>query len=423
MPGVIDVGISGGGSPGYTAGLLIFGATILVLMPMFLTAFVPAAYVGVNEDELLDGYERFTGQKADTKVSVWPLTGIYTPFTGSFYDDDANQVITYGYTADNWLYGTEIKTYPPSQYQGTSEQYTVYKADDGVFRYYEDSRDYNADYGTGHKGHWGIATQADVDAGNAANVGDRFERDYPGDLYTEVSFDVEHTSDIFFVESSKQEDAAGHFKYDYTGYRMAFQPISGYNTVDQDGNVVPVVATTTSLSLIWYQVAGGYQSGVSGNLVLSGSSSGVAYLNASRILSAFNNNTSSASFDLVFNNVPMTVIIKIDPVMLSAGWDVKQCYDAGFWSIMVTSMSVDSSAYLGTDSSTNPMEILQTAWDILTFNLGDYNISPVMQAVCYFLFIVPLYVGLIALCLEYAYLWIAVGLLAAIQALGSWWPF
>ena len=395
MPGVIEMGLLGGGSASYASTTLIFGVTILVLLPMFLTVFVPAAYNGVDGDELMDGYERFTGQRADTKVSVWPLTGIYTPFTGAFYDDDVQQVITYGYTPDNWLYGTEIKYYPPSQYQGTSQQYTVYKADDGVFRYYEDSADYNATYGTGHKA---------------------------GDLYTDVSFDRNYTSDIFFVESSKQTDAAGHFKFDYTGYRMAFQPISGYNTVDQDGNVVPVVATTTSLSLIWYQIAGGYQSGVSGNLVLSGSSSGVAYLNASTILSAFNNNTSSASFNLVFNNVPMTIIIKIDPVMLSSGWDVKSCYDAGYWSIMVTSMSVDSSAYLGTDSSTNPMEILQTVWDLLTFNLSDYNISPVMQTLCYLLYIIPLYIGLISLCLEYAYLWIAVGLLAAIQALGSWLP-
>ena len=416
--------MGGGGGSKYTAGMLAFGLAVLILFPMFLTVYVPSAY-DQEVDELMDGYQQFTGQKASTKVAVWPLTGIYTPFTGSFYDDDANQVRTYGYTPDNWLYGTEIKNYSPSQYVGTSEQYVVYKASDGVFRYYQDSKDYNEDLGTGHKGMYKVATQADVDAGDAAHVGDLIKRaDFAGDLYTDVSFDKLQTSDIFFVESSKQEDAAGHFTYDYTGYRMAFQPISGYNTIDQDGNTVPVVATTTSLSLIWYKIAGGYQSGVSGNLVLSGSSSGVAYLNASRIISAFNNNTSSASFDLVFNNVPMTVIIKIDPVMLSSGWTIEQCYNEGYWSIMVTSMSVDSSAYLGTDNSMNPMQILQTAWDIFTFNLGDYNISPLMQGLCYFFFIAPLYIALIVVGLEYGIeIWIGMGVLAAIQALGSFWPF
>lgn len=388
----------GGDNPTFTVGMLAFALSAMILLPMFIGIYAPsAAGNGVDEYELLDGYERMTGQRADTKTAVWPLMGIYTPFTGSFYDDEEGKTITYGYAPDNWLYGTEIKSYAPSQYQGTPEAYTVYKADDGVFRYYTDSMDYSDTYGTGHKA---------------------------GDLYTEVSFDKLHTSDIFFVESSKQQDAAGHFKYDYTGYRMAFQPISGYNTMDQDGKVVPVVATTTSLSLIWYKIAGGYQSGISGNLVLSGNSSGLAYLNSSNILSAFNSNTSSASFNLVFNNVPMTIIIKIDPLMLSSpGWDVKRCYDEGYWSIMVTSQSVDSSAYLGTDSSTNVMDILKTMFDLFTFNLGAYNISPWLQTVCSVIFVAPLYITLITLRLETTTLVIAMGILAAIQAATSWWPF
>lgn len=392
--------VGGGGNPAFTAGMLAFAVAAMVLLPMFLGIYAPTVSDGVDENELLDGYERMTGQKASTKVSVWPLTGVYTPFTGSFFDPDANggagQTITAGWTEDGWLFGTEIKSYSPSQYQGTPQQYTVAKSDDGVFRYAADSKDYNETYGTGHK---------------------------QGELYTEVSFDKNKKSDIFFTEATRQTDGQGHFKYDYTGYRMAFQPIAGYNTMDQDGKVVPVVATTTSLSLIWYQVAGGAQSGISGNLVLSGSSSGVAYINAARVLEAFDATTSVASFDMVFNGVKMTVLIKIDPVYTSQGWTVQQCYNEGFWSIMVTSLSVDSSAYLGTDNATNPMELLQTVIDLFTFNLSDYNMSPWLQTLCSIVFIAPMYVTLIALCLEYSYLWIAVGVLAAIQALGSWWPF
>lgn len=377
----------------------------MILLPLFLGFFAPGTYNGASEDEVLAGYERMTGQKADTKIAVWPLTGIYTPFTGQFYDNDAEQIITYGYTPDGWLYGTEVKSYSPSQYRNTSEAYTVYKADDGVFRYWSDSEDYNAEYGTGHKG----------------RVLDGDNVEYRGDLYTEVNFDKLRKSDIFFTEASRVEDNLGHFKYDYTGYRMAFQPISSYNVQDADGNIRPVVATTTSLSLCWYQYAN--QSGVTGQLVLSGSNGGIAYINAAQILSAFNSNTNAAAFEMVFNGVNMTIHIRVDPVYTNKGWTIEQCYNEGYWSIMVTSLSVDSTAYTGTDNSNNPMQMFETMIDLLTFNLNDYDMSPWLQYLCYFFFIAPLYISLIVLCLDNAYLWILVGLLAAIQAIGSIWPF
>lgn len=391
------MGLMGGGSPEFSFKFMIFSLAILLLLPMFLMIYAPAAYVGVSEDEVLDGYQRMTGQAADTKVSVWPLTGIYTPFTGGFVED--GQTITYGYTDDGWLYGTSVQQYTPSQYRSTAQQYTVYKADDGVFRYWSDSADYNEQYGTGHKGRV-------VEDGKVV---------YPGDLYSEVTFDIEQKSDIFFVESTRTEDNAGHFKYDYSGYRMAFQPISNYTAMDADGNEVPVVATTTSLSLVWYQYLS--QSGVTGQLVLSGSNGGIAYLNAAQILSAFNGSTNTARFSMVFNGVEMGIFIKIDPMATSSGLTVEQAYNAGLWSIMVTSLSVDSSAYTGTDYANNPMALFDTMIDLLTFNMDDYSMSSWLATLCSILFVAPLYVGLISLCLDNAYLWILVGLLAAVQAL------
>ena len=414
-------GLSGGNSE-FTYKTLIFAVAILILFPLFLTTFAPAAIDGPTEDEVLAGYQRMTGQKADTKVSVWPLVGIYTPFTGTFYDGDAQQTITYGTTPDGWIYGTEVKSYSPSQYLNTSEQYTAYKSDDGVFRYWIDSKDYNEEYGTGHKGHIGIATQADVDNGLAEHVGDQFTRtDYKGDIYTAVNFDKSKQSDIFFTEATKKTDSQGNFKFDYGGYRMAFAPISNYNTTDQDGNKVPVVASTTSLSLIWYQTAG--QSGISGNLVLSGSQSGIAYLNAASIVSAFDSTTNTAPFDLVFNGIKMTVYIQIDVTYTSQGWTIQQCYNEGFWSIMVTSLSVDSTAYTGTDSATSPLQLFETMVDLLTFNLDDYNMAEWLQYVCYFSFMIPLYAALIVLCLDNYLLIALVGILAVLQSVGNFWPF
>jgi len=399
--------LGGGGNSDFNFKILVMGLVISIMLPMGLSLLAPAVFNGTSEDEVMQGYTEFTGQHADTKVSVWPLTGIYLPFTGGSFDEDTGKTQTYGYTEDGWLYGSEVKSYTPSQYRQSPQQYTVYKDSEGVFRYWSDSADYDEELGLGHKGHYD---------------GEGNERDYPGDLYTDVSFDASKKSDIFFVESSRQEDASGHFYYDYSGYRMAFQPISNYTAQNADGEQIAIKATTTSLSLVWYQYY--TQSGITGQLVLSGSNGGIAYLNSANILSAFSTNTNTAKFDMVFNGVTMNIYIKIDPMKTSSGYTVQQCYDMGYWSIMVTSISVDSSAYLGTDAAMNPMKLIQTVIDILTFNLDDYNMAPWIAHLCSIIYVLPLYAGLIAICLGGATeLWILVGILAAIQAIGSLWPF
>lgn len=408
------MGLTGGGDTAFTYKALIFSMVIMVMLPMFISIFVPMNSGDVTQDEVLDGYYEMTGQQASPKVSVWPLTGIYLPYSGG----------TYGYTEDGWLYGAEVKSYTPTQYRSTPQQFTVYKDDSGIFRYYVDSQDYDPDTGTGHRGAYHIATeQSDpYDASEPVSkdnytIGDLVPYDKPGDLYTAVSFDRDYMSSTFFMESSRTETDDGFFYYDYDGYRMAFQPIANYTAVNADNQRVPVVATTTSLSLIWYQYY--TQSGVAGQLVLSGSSGGLAYLNAAQILAAFNNQTSTAPFDMVFNGITMTVYIRIDPMYLSNGYTVEDCYNNGWWSIMVTSLSADSTAYTGTDFSMNPSKIMDTVIDLFTFDYKDYQMSDWLGVLCSLAITIPLYASLIAICLDHAYLWILVGLLAAVQTISS----
>lgn len=387
----------GGGDSAFTYKILVFSMVIVLMLPVMLNIYAPNAAIDVDKEELFDGYERFTGQQASTKESIWVLTGIYTP-----YDGDSQ----YGYTEDGWLYSSRISSYTPSQIASTPSDYTVYRDTDGVYRYYTDSSDYNENTGTGHRGTfvW------DADSGQYV------KRDQLGELYTSVQFDREQQSSMFFTDNMKVIDEDNkHFYFDYTGYRYAFQPIADYHTKDADGEIIPVVATTTSLSLIWYSYY--TYNGIAGQLILSGSDSGVAYLTSENILSAFNSTTSTARFNMTFNGVDMNVYIKIDPFYLSNGYTVKQCYDMGYWSVMVTSLSTDSDAYTGTDYSLNPANILQTVIDIMTFNYADYGIPAIWGALCTILFCLPLYAGLLTLCLDHAYLWVIMGILAAIQSL------
>ncbi len=278
----IDV-LGGGTDNNFSYRMIIFAIAILVLLPTFISIYADDGDgdgIDANVEDLLDDYHQFTGSSAASE-SVWALTGIYTPYYGGG---------SYGYTDDGWLYGSVVgtngRTYSPYQYSEGSQSYTVQRGDDGLYRY--------------------VVADGETTADGHVN----------GDLYTAVSFDVNEKSDIFFTSSGKIEED-GRFYYEYSGYRYAFQPLADYTARNADGEQVPVTANTTSLSLIWYEYYG--SSGISGQLILSGSDSGVAYLTAQQIIYAFNNTTSTATFAMTFNGVDMNIHIRIDPYQLALG--------------------------------------------------------------------------------------------------------
>lgn len=370
--------MGGGGNNSWNFKMLVVCLSVAFLMPFLMSIFVPAQAIDVDRDELWDGYYEMTGQKAPTKTAIWPLTGIYLP---------VEEGSPAGVTKDGWMYSAEVKSYSPSQYRGTPSAYTVAKGSDGLFRYATNSEDYDEARGLGHA---------------------------QGDLYTSVSFDMDHKSEIFFSEAGRTDTDEG-FYYKYTGYRLAFQPISNYTTLNEQGEKIPVVATTTSLSLIFYQWY--TQNGISGQIVLSGSSGGTAFLNGANIVSAFNSANNSATFPMVFNGgVQMDIIVRMDPYYLST-MTVQQAFDLGYWSILVTSQSADADAYTGADYSLNPAKVLDTAIKLFTFDYKSYGLSYEMSVLCGVFFNLFFYAGLIVLCLENSYLWILLGIMAAVQSI------
>ena len=393
----------GGGDSKFAFSLLIFAMAMTLLLPICISIFAPGVNASpLNTDEQLEGYYSFTGS-SPSKESIWSLTGIYTPY--GVNENGEEDTVHYGYSDDGWLYGSSIESYRPSQYKDSMYDYTVVKGDDGLFRYA-----------------YGSHTETDDDD-NVVTVVDSLT--YPGgnhksgDLYTDVSFDPLKKSPIFFTQALKEE-RDGYFYYQFGGYRYSFQPTSSYTTQNADGEEIEVVANTSSLSLIWYQYYTSNQSGISGQLIVTSNDYSVAYLTSSEILQAFNSTTSTARFTLYFSGIPMNLLIRIDPTMLNSGLSVQQCYDLGYWSVMVTSLSTDSSAYVQSDNALNPYKIFETIVDLLTFNYDDYGISEEMGILCSLLIVVPFYVGLIAICLGGGIeMIIGVGILAAIQAIAS----
>ena len=336
--------------------LLVLSSLITYCYPATISDGTPTEYSALEEQ-----YRNFTNSNP-TSESVWCLTGIYS-CVGS--DANGGAYSGYGYTEDGWIYGVRIENYNPSQYASDSDYTYSYSAsyNGAVYKYNQDESKYN--------------------------------KHSNGDLYGSVPFDVSHKSDIFFSSNNVVQSSEG-FYYDFSGWRYVWQPLQSHQTYDADGNLINVVPNQTSLSLIWYDFYG--NSGLSGNLIISGNAPGdVAYLSSAMIVSAFDSNTSTSKFIMTFNGVDMNIYIRLDASKLSAGLTVEDCYNLGYWSVMVSSMSVDTDSVISSDYEFNPFTVFQTMIDLLTFKMEDYGISGIAGSVCGVVIVMPLFIGLICI--------------------------
>lgn len=358
------ISLGGGGDTKFSFGLLLTASVLLITLSTLITFCYPLAVAEgepTDYDQLENEYRNFTGSNP-TSESVWCLTGIYSSVGA---DASGNAYNGYGYTEDGWIYGVQIVNYNPSQYSLDAERVHSYSAthDGHLYRYNADETKYN--------------------------------KHNQGDLYGSVVMDVEHQSKIFFSSNNVVETDEG-FYYEFSGWRYVWQPLAEYHTVNADGDEINVIPNKTSLSLIWYDFYG--NSGLSGNLIISGNAPGdVAYLSSAMIVSAFDSNTSTSKFVMTFNGVDMNVYIRLDASKLSAGLTVEQCYNYGFWSVMISSISVDTDSVVSSDYKFNPFTIFQTMIDLLTFHTEDYGISGLASAVCSFIIVAPMFIGVMAL--------------------------
>ena len=396
---------------------VIVSIFVIFLMPVMIGMFFPKE-MGTGEyfntyasndtlNEMSDSYFAFTEGKGSTTEMPWTLTGIYTPYTGGGYR----------YTQDGWLYGSLITNYSPTQYtiaSATADYPTVtYESRYRVI--YQDEKDGSHVYryqntASGTSGQPGYLPSLNL-TGDTTQDGHK-----DGDLYTYVTMDITKQSDIFFTSSLKQTNNQ-YFYYEYTGYRYSFQPLSDYYIRGTDGSPIKTNAVNTSLSLIWYNFVG--QSGISGQLVLTGSDSGVDYITASEIVTAFNSINNTAKLTMNFNGCDMNIYIRINPYYTSQGWSVEDCYNNGWWSIMVSSVTADMSAYTTPSNPINIEKIWDTLMDLFMFNMKDYPMSGTMQVFASLVITVVLYSTLLAMAAHNPKLLIIVAVIALIQTITS----
>ena len=374
--------LGGGGDSNLAYGLLLFSVVVLVGLSFALPFFFPGYYMDddtTDMESLRDQYYNFTNS-APTSEAVWGLRGIFTAYG---YDTAGAPSTYWGYTEDGWLYGQRVVNYTPSQYQNVAgNPYSVsYNADTGLYYYTTASNTVNQ-----HKA---------------------------GDLYGSVVMDAGKKSDIFFTENGKVTDG-DHYYYRFNGYRYSFAPLSAYKTIDENGDYKDVVPNTSSLSLIWYDYYGA--SGIAGQLIITGSDSGVSYLTASEIVRAFNADISASRFSMRFNGVDMFILIRLDPNAISSGVSVEDCYNQGLWSVMVSSRSADVGSMAGADYEFNPSDVFDTMIDLLTFNVEDYGLTGLAGMLASFVIVLPLMIGLIVIGMDNYPVLIIAGIYAVISA-------
>lgn len=398
-------GSTTGGSFEYK--MIALAMSMIVLTPLMFVLFVPSYSEDHTWDEEIDSIEQQyyanTGSHSNSEQNIWSLTGIYTPYSGH----------EYGYTEDGWIFGSQVTTYSPKQYEPSTAypgELIVAQAPNKLWYYIQlpdnltgitvlRPDQYTYDSSTG---------QYTISNTDGATV------------YSSVYFDNEYTSNVFFTSASKQQ-LFGGYTYAYSGYRYVFQPLSDYFTTI-GGITDKINANSTSLSLIWYKYSAG-TSGIAGQLAISGSDDGLSYLTASDIVKAFNSNNFSSSFTMTFNSIQMHLSIRLDPSRLANGMSVTDCYNNGYWSVMVYSDAVVNSMASPTYEF-SAENILQTLISLFTFQVSkDYNIDGWVGILASLMITAPLYMALLVLVLDHPELWMFVLILAAIQtitSLGGW---
>lgn len=382
------MGMGNGGDTSFVVRMLVFTLLLLFFVPLFFSLYIPQIEDGEDTRyadqiaQLESEYYLATGKQVTATTETWALTGIYEPFYGT----------TYGITDDGWIYGAVVPNYVPAQYDkdnpDSKSYYKVERGSDGLYYY---------------------STDEGAISANLLSV-------KPGDLYTAVSMDNEHTSSIFFTPSGKTVTDKGYY-YEYTGYRYAFQPLRPYHAYI-GGVESEIEPNSTSLSLIWYQYSS--MSGIAGQLTISGNDTGLSYLSASDILREFNQSTYSSTFDLTFNNVAMHITIRLDPIRIAEGRSVEYCYNQGWWSVIVSSDAVVTSSLNDASYDFSPNNVFDTLIKLFTFRIAeDYNIEGWQGTLASLLITMPLYACLVSFALIYPESLILVAILGAIQAMAT----
>lgn len=332
--------------------IAIFCIAMSMLSTVMLTVY--AAGSSDYDYDTINGYRsqlaEFSGGQL-VNDNPWVLKGVYTPFTpGTIPDsqipdhieDDHGQSI-------GWLYGEEITTYPyldevvrikldPNQ---KSNQLLTYGTNSYSYEF-ENGREW-----------WAGGNPYGIDLSGLGSAIIRLFGNEPGDNYGDI------------IVSGVTNN------WNYTGYRYVWDPVLPMNSEgsSKDGR----------LSCVWYQIPG--DTGLSGALEIYGADKSnnqikLGSISASDIIEAFRSTAGyTRVYDFNFEGTHLNLTIQFDPTVYNTYNTLQDAWDAGAWSMSISSASAGNFFDVDNSNSFNTTagSMLDTFIDIYTFNYYEFE--------------------------------------------------
>ena len=251
-----------------------------------------------------------------TNDNPWVLNGVYTPFTpGTVSDDDIpNHVERDGNRTIGWLYGEKIENYP----------------------YLDQAVD--------------IKLDPDQKSNQLLTVGDPYQYTYKNGKEwwagnNDAGVDLSGVGRFFINLFNPNEDTSEYgtvyqtdysMNWAYSGLRYTFDPVLPFSSEasTKDGR----------LSLVWYQLDNS-DSGLSGALEVYADRDNeqvkLGSISAADIITSFYRSSEGYVhvFDFNFEGTKLNLTIRFDPTVYNQYNTLQQAWDAGAWSLAISSVS------------------------------------------------------------------------------------
>jgi len=158
--------------------------------------------------------------------------------------------------------------------------------------------------------------------------------------------------------------------WNYTGYRYVFDPVLPFKN---EGS-----AKDGRLSIVWYQIP--TDTGLSGALEVYGGSGQnqikLGTISASTVIEAFRSSVGYVQvFDFNFEGTHLNLIIQFDPTVYNSYSNLQQAWDAGAWSMAISSASAGNFFDIENSNSFNVTagSMLDTFIQIYTFDYPEFD--------------------------------------------------
>ena len=279
-------------------------------------------YVGGSGDYDYDAINAYRAELVDfsggqlVNDNPWVLNGVYTPFTpGSIPDEDIpDHIERDGGRTTGWLFGDKITNY---QYLGEVADIKL-DPNQKSNQLLTVGDPFNYEYRNG-KSWWNGGNDLGVTILNPSVV--RWFSSVTG---------IGNVSENYGYETV----SGSANNWNYTGYRYTFDPVLPFNS--------QASAKDGRLSLVWYQIPG--DTGLSGALEIYADKNHeqikLGRISASDIINTFRSSEGYVQvFDFNFEGTHLNLTIRFDPTVYNSYNTLQAAWDAGAWSMAISSAS------------------------------------------------------------------------------------